>query len=67
MVPIEKDLIDQSLLNRNEINWLNEYHQKVFHNLKYAMNKRRNFRIKKSLFSYLRFFLPLFFCDNLNI
>ena len=48
MVPIEKDLIDQSLLNRNEINWLNEYHQKVFHNLKYAMNKEEILELKKA-------------------
>ena len=48
MVPIEKDLIDQSLLNRNEINWLNEYHQKVFHNLKYAMNKTEILELKKA-------------------
>ena len=48
MVPIEKDLIDQSLLNRNEINWLNEYHQKVFNNLKYAMNKTEILELKKA-------------------
>ena len=60
MVPIEKDLIDKSLLNRNEINWLNKYHEKVFHNLKYAMNKTEILELKKSLFSYLRFFATLF-------
>ena len=32
--PIDLDLIDQSLLNKKEINWLNNYHQDVFDNLK---------------------------------
>ena len=27
--PIDKDLINISILNENEINWLNDYHQKV--------------------------------------
>ena len=48
MVPIEKDLIDQSLLNRKERSWLNKYHQKVFNNLKYAMNKEEILELKKA-------------------
>ncbi len=39
MVPIDKDLIDQTLLNKNEIKWINNYHKKVFLKLKSAMNK----------------------------
>ena len=38
MVPIDKSLINKKMLNKNEIDWLNSYHQKVFKNLKYAMN-----------------------------
>ena len=37
MAPIDKDLIDQSLLNNNEKKWLNNYHKKVFDNLKNRM------------------------------
>tara|TARA_B100001121_G_C18698237_1_gene626029 strand:- start:4927 stop:6645 length:1719 start_codon:yes stop_codon:yes gene_type:complete len=48
MVPIEKDLIDQSLLSNNERIWLNKYHQKVFNNLKYAMNKEEILELKKA-------------------
>ena len=28
--PIDKDLIDSSMLNEKELNWINDYHQKVF-------------------------------------
>ena len=40
MAPIERDLIDQSLLNNEEKKWLNEYHKEVFDNLKGSMNKQ---------------------------
>ena len=39
MAPIDKDFIDQSILNKNEIRWLNNYHKSVFTNLKGFMNK----------------------------
>ncbi len=39
MTPIDKNLIDKSILNKSEISWLNDYHKKVFKNLKSAMNK----------------------------
>ena len=39
LAPIEKDLIDRTLLNKNEIRWINDYHRKVFVNLKHAMNR----------------------------
>ena len=32
-MPIEKDLIDKSMLDKNEKRWFNDYH-KVFNNLK---------------------------------
>ena len=37
--PIDKSLINKKLLNKNEINWLNNYHYKVYNNLKKFMNK----------------------------
>ena len=30
MVPIDKELIDDKLLNQNEREWLNKYHKNVF-------------------------------------
>ena len=38
LAPIDKSLIQKRLLNKNEINWLNNYHTKVYHNLKKYMN-----------------------------
>ena len=29
IAPIEKDLINKKILNRNEIKWINDYHKKV--------------------------------------
>ena len=34
MAPIEKELIDINLLNNKEKKWINDYHKKVFKNLK---------------------------------
>ena len=31
--PIDKDLIDSSMLNRRELDWINDYHQEVFEKL----------------------------------
>ena len=31
--PIDKDLIDPNILNRSELDWINDYHQKVFEKL----------------------------------
>ena len=39
MVPIDKELIIKSMLNENEKIWLNDYHKKVYNNLKVHMNK----------------------------
>ena len=33
VVPIEKDLINKKMLNKNEINWINKYHNRVRKNL----------------------------------
>ena len=46
MAPIDKDLIDQSLLNKKEKKWLNEYHYKVFKTLKNYMNKTEILELK---------------------
>ena len=48
LAPIDKDLIDKSLLSKNEINWLNNYHKRVFNNLKYKMNKIEIIELKKA-------------------
>ena len=34
MAPIEKDLIEKKMLNNDEIKWINNYHKKVYKNLK---------------------------------
>ncbi len=48
MVPIDKDLIDKDILSKNEKRWLNNYHDKVFNNLKKAMNKTEILELKKA-------------------
>ena len=48
LAPIEKDLIDRTLLNKNEIRWINDYHRKVFVNLKHAMNREETSELKKA-------------------
>ena len=48
MVPIDKELLNLKLLNKKEKNWLNEYHKKVFDNLKKFMNKKEFLELKKS-------------------
>ena len=47
MVPIDKELIINQMLNKIEKNWLNNYHQKVFLNLKKFMNKFEILELKK--------------------
>jgi len=39
LAPIDKTLIEKDLLDKNEILWLNNYHFKVYDNLKKLMNK----------------------------
>ena len=48
MAPIDKDLIDISILNENEKKWLNNYHYEVFNNLKNSMNKLEILELKKA-------------------
>ena len=48
MAPIEKDLIIQEKLNKNEKNWLNNYHKIVFKNLIKSMNKTEALELEKA-------------------
>ncbi len=48
LAPIEKDLIIQDNLNKNEKKWLNNYHKTVFQNLKKSMNKVETLELKKA-------------------
>ena len=47
MAPIDKNLINENILNNNEKNWINNYHQVVFNNLKDFMNKTEKNELKK--------------------
>ena len=48
MAPIDKSLIDKTVLNKNEINWVNNYHEVVFKNLKRFMNKAELFELNQA-------------------
>ena len=40
MAPIDKSLINKSILKKEELSWLNNYHKEVFKNLKSFMNSK---------------------------
>ena len=48
MAPIDKSLVNKDILKKNEINWLNNYHQNVFDNLKKFMNKSELLDLKQA-------------------
>ncbi len=48
MVPIEKNLIEKSLLKQNEKKWINNYHKKVFNRLQKFMNRAEVIELKKA-------------------
>ena len=48
LAPIDKSLIQKELLNKSEIEWLNNYHSKVYYNLKKYMNKAELIGLKNS-------------------
>ena len=48
MVPIDKDLIEISLLNKNEKNWINKYHKRVLMNLGKFMNKKESAQLQQA-------------------
>ena len=47
LAPIDKSLIQKKLLNSSEIKWLNNYHSRVYKNLKKYMNKLELIDLKK--------------------
>ena len=48
MVPIDKSLIDFSILNEKEKRWLNNYHKKVFSSLKGFMKGKEIIELRKA-------------------
>ena len=48
MAPIDKDLINREILNKNEKKWINNYHKKVFKNLRKFMNKKETNELQKA-------------------
>ena len=48
MVPIEKDLIDKSILNKNEKSWLNNYHKEVYQKINRYMTGYEILELKKA-------------------
>ena len=48
MAPIDKELIDKALLSEKEKKWLNDYHRRVFLNLKNFMNKTEIIDLKRA-------------------
>ncbi len=48
LAPIDKELIDMSILNLKEKKWLNIYHKKVFNSLKGKMNNNEILELKKA-------------------
>ena len=48
VAPIEKDLINKRILNRREIRWFNNYHEKVKKNLSRFMNLKERVELIKA-------------------
>ena len=48
MVPIDKSLIEKSLLIQNEKKWINNYHKKVFNRLQKFMNRTEVIDLKEA-------------------
>ena len=48
MAPIDKNLIDNSILDKDEKVWINNYHKKVNEKLKSFMNKKEAEQIKRA-------------------
>ncbi len=48
VVPIDKTLIKKEILNKNELGWVNRYHNKVFNTLKKFMTKYELIELKKA-------------------
>ncbi len=48
MAPIDKELLDNDLLNYKEKSWINNYHKLVFNNLKGSMNNKELLDLKNA-------------------
>ena len=48
LAPIDKSLVEKKLLNKTEVKWLNNYHSKVYRNLKKFMTKSELIDLKNS-------------------
>ena len=48
MSPIDKNLINKDLLNQREVRWLNNYHKKVYKNIKKYMSKNEILELNKA-------------------
>ena len=48
LAPIDKELIDMSILNQKEKRWLNNYHKNVFNNLRGKMDNNEILDLKKA-------------------
>ena len=48
LIPIDKSLIEKKMLNKKEIDWLNNYHKKVYSKLKNFMNSHQLQDLKES-------------------
>tara|TARA_B100001059_G_C17814929_1_gene574577 strand:+ start:298 stop:2004 length:1707 start_codon:yes stop_codon:yes gene_type:complete len=48
MAPIDKELIDCKILDNKEKNWINNYHKKVYSNLKRFMDKKDVLELKNA-------------------
>ena len=47
-VPIDKDLIEEKMLNKREKEWINNYHRNVFKSINNKMNKNESLELKKA-------------------
>ena len=48
MAPIEKDLINKNLLNKNEKKWINQYHRKVYNSIRGFLMKNELQELRKA-------------------
>jgi Xaa-Pro aminopeptidase len=48
LAPIDKNLISREMLNDDEIDWIDKYHEKVYKNLSGFMQEKELVWLKKS-------------------
>ena len=54
LAPIDINLVNYNLLTKEEINWLNNYHNKVFKNVSTKLDKQNKNWLKKVCAPYLK-------------